>query len=33
MILFARNEDEFTIEGEPDWWPEFEREFADHVDF
>lgn len=26
------NEDEFSVEGgEPEWWPEFERRFADHV--
>lgn len=26
------NEDEFPVEGgEPEWWPEFERRFADHV--
>jgi hypothetical protein len=25
------DEDEFTVEAEPDWWPEFERRFADHA--
>jgi hypothetical protein len=25
------NEDEFSVRGEPKWWAEFERDFADHV--
>ena len=26
------HEDEFSVKGEPKWWPQFEREFADYVD-
>ena len=26
------DEDEFSVDlGEPEWWPEFERRFADHA--